>query len=110
MPNTEVLPGTLQLILLKTLSRQESMHGFQILRWIREATEGELLLEEGALYPALHRMERRRWVRAEWRISEKGRRAKYYEITALGRAQLTREEREWLRHVRALEKITLATT
>ena len=110
MASNDVLPGTLQLILLKTLSREESMHGFQILRWIRETTEGELLLEEGALYPALHRMERRRWVRAEWRISEKGRRAKYYEITAQGRAQLAREESEWLRHVRALQKISLAAT
>jgi transcriptional regulator len=110
VPRTEVLPGTLQLILLKTLSRAEAMHGFQILRWIRDTTDGELLVEEGALYPALHRLERRRWVRAEWRISEKGRRAKYYEITAQGRAQLVREESEWLRHVRAWEKIALAAT
>ena len=110
MPTThmDVLPGTLELIVLKTLSRGEAMHGFEMLRWIRATTDDELKLEEGALYPALHRMEKRRLLRAEWNISEKGRRAKYYLITATGRSALVREERLWQRYLAAWQKISLA--
>jgi PadR family transcriptional regulator, regulatory protein PadR len=108
MTRIDVIHGTLELLLLKTLSRGQAMHGFEILNWIHESTDGQLLLEEGALYPALHRMEKRRWIRGEWNISEKGRRAKYYTITATGRAELVREERAWLRYLQAWEKIALA--
>jgi PadR family transcriptional regulator PadR len=108
MIKIDVIPGTLELLLLKTLSRGYAMHGFEILDWIGESTDGQLLLEEGALYPALHRMEKRRWIRGEWNISEKGRRAKYYTITAAGRAELVREERAWLRYLQAWEQIALA--
>lgn len=109
MPITiEVVPGTLELLLLKTLSRGEAMHGFEVLRWIRSTTEGALKVEEGALYPALHRMERRGWLSAEWGVSEKGRRAKYYAITAAGRGALSREEARWERYVRAWEQIAVA--
>jgi len=108
-PSIDVLPGTLELLLLKTLSRG-TMHGFEILRWIRETTDGELLVEEGALYPALHRLEKRGWIAGEWNISEKGRRAKYYTITAAGRAELVREEKRWLRYLAAWEKIALAAS
>ncbi|HEX7049829.1 MAG TPA: PadR family transcriptional regulator [Longimicrobiales bacterium] len=104
----DVLHGTLELLVLKTLSRGEAMHGFQILRWLREATDGALLVEEGALYPALHRMERRGWIAGEWAVSEKGRRAKYYTLTRKGLSELAREEERWTRYVRAWEKISLA--
>lgn len=106
----DVVPGTLEMLLLKTLSPGTRMHGFEILRWIRDATEGALVIEEGALYPALHRMERRGWLEAEWGVSEKGRRAKYYGITAAGRAELGREEAQWARYARAWDRIVMAVS
>lgn len=102
----DVVQGTLELLVLKTLSRGEAMHGFAILRWLRDTTDGALLVEEGALYPALHRMERRGWVEGEWGISEKGRRAKYYVLTAPGRAELAREEARWTGYMEAWRKIS----
>lgn len=104
----DVVQGTLELLLLKTLSRGESMHGFAMLRWLTQVTNGELVIEEGALYPALHRLERRGWVEAEWGVSEKGRRAKYYALTAQGRAELKREEQKWTRYVDAWRRIAAA--
>jgi PadR family transcriptional regulator, regulatory protein PadR len=104
----DVVPGTLELLLLKTLSRGQSMHGFELMRWLRDATDGELLVEEGALYPALHRLERRRWIKGEWAVSEKGRRAKYYSLTGGGRQELRRAEQQWLRYLGAWQKIALA--
>ncbi|HUG40332.1 MAG TPA: PadR family transcriptional regulator [Longimicrobiales bacterium] len=104
----DVVSGTLELLVLKTLSRGEALHGFEILRWLRDTTGGALVIEEGALYPALHRMERRGWLQAEWGVSEKGRRAKYYGITAEGRAGLAREEGRWTRYVRAWDQIARA--
>lgn len=104
----DVVRGTLEMLVLKTLSRGEALHGFEVLRWIRDTTEGALVIEEGALYPALHRMERRGWLKAEWGVSEKGRRAKYYRITAAGRAELAREEARWTRYLRAWEQIAVA--
>jgi transcriptional regulator len=105
----DVVRGTLELLIMKTLSAGTPLHGFGILRWIREATEEALLIEEGALYPALHRMEQRGWIEGEWQISEKGRRAKYYVLTAVGRKQLVREEAEWLRYLQAWERIAAAS-
>jgi transcriptional regulator len=104
----EVVRGTLELLIMKTLSAGAPLHGFGVLRWIRDATDGDLLIEEGALYPALHRMEQRGWIRGEWQISEKGRRAKYYVLTAVGRRQLMRHEDEWLRYLRAWDSIAAA--
>jgi transcriptional regulator len=104
----EVVRGTLELLIMKTLSAGTPLHGFGVLRWIRDATEEALLIEEGALYPALHRMEQRGWIAGEWQISEKGRRAKYYVLTAVGRKQLVRQETEWLRYLRAWERIAAA--
>lgn len=104
----DVVRGTLELLVLKTLSRGEAMHGFAVLEWIGAATEGELQIEEGALYPALHRLEKKGCVKGVWQVSEKGRRAKYYGLTALGRRQLVREEAEWLRYLRAWERIAAA--
>jgi transcriptional regulator len=110
MPNTriDVLPGTLELLLLKTLSRGYAMHGFEVLRWLRDATDGDLHIEEGALYPAFHRLEKRRWIKGDWQISEKGRRARYYSITSAGRNELRREETQWERYVSAWQRIVLA--
>jgi transcriptional regulator len=104
----DVVQGTLELLLLKTLSRGEPLHGFGVLAWLREATEGALLIEEGSLYPALHRLEQRGCIEGEWAISEKGRRARYYRITTSGRAQLRREERQWTRYMWAWQCIAAA--
>ncbi|MEX1184181.1 MAG: PadR family transcriptional regulator [Gemmatimonadota bacterium] len=104
----DVVKGTLELLVMKTLSAGTPLHGFGVLRWIRDATEDALLIEEGALYPALHRMEQRGWIAGEWRISEKGRRAKYYALTPAGRKQLVRQETEWLAYLRAWERISAA--
>jgi PadR family transcriptional regulator, regulatory protein PadR len=108
MPSIDVVPGTLELLILKALSAGEALHGFGVLRWLREATADELRVEEGALYPALHRMEARGWTRGTWRISEKGRRAKYYALTASGRRQLARQEAAWERYVHVWRRIALA--
>jgi transcriptional regulator len=103
-----VLKGTLDLLVLRTLSKGQEMHGFEILEWITEATGGSLVLEEGALYPALHRLEGKGWLRAEWGISEKGRRAKYYHLTPRGRKALAREEKQWERYVSVMSQVTAA--
>ena len=105
----DVVQGTLELLVLKTLSRGEAMHGFEILRWLTHVTKGELVVEEGALYPALHRLERRGWLVAEWGVSEKGRRAKYYTINARGRSELAAEEDRWNRYVNAWQRIVRAS-
>ena len=105
----DVVQGTLELLVLKTLSRGEAMHGFEILRWLTNVTKGELVVEEGALYPALHRLERRGWLVAEWGVSEKGRRAKYYTINARGRSELAAEEDRWNRYVNAWQRIVRAS-
>ncbi len=109
MPNHSVslLQGTLEFLVLKTLS-WGPMHGFAVGRWIRKTTDDALEIEEGALYPALHRMERRGWVESEWGVTENNRRAKYYQITRLGRDQLRREESSWTRYVSAVSKIMTA--
>jgi PadR family transcriptional regulator len=103
----DLLQGTLEFLILKTLS-WGPLHGFAIGRWIRKQTDDALEIEEGALYPALHRMERRGWVEAEWGVTENNRRAKFYQITRLGRDQLRREETSWTRYVAAVSKIMAA--
>ena len=103
----DLLQGTLEFLVLKTLS-WGPMHGFAVGRWIRKQTDDALEIEEGALYPALHRMERRGWIEAEWGITENNRRAKFYQITRLGRDQLRREETSWTRYVSAVSKIMTA--
>ncbi len=100
-----VLQGTLELLILKTLSRGEEMHGFAILDWIRESTRQDLLVEDGALYHALRRMEERAWLESSWGVSEKGRRARYYQLTGAGRAALDEEEARWRRYVEAVARI-----
>jgi PadR family transcriptional regulator len=89
------LQGTIDLLVLKTLSSQGSMHGYAITLHIERISGSSLKLREGSLYPALHRMSQSGWLRAAWGASEKGRRARFYEITAAGRKQLEEEERNW---------------
>lgn len=99
------LPGTLELLVLKTLGAGAEMHGFSILDWILRSTDEELIVEDGALYYALHRMEGRGWLESDWGVSEKGRRARYYRLSAEGKKALSREERQWSRYVEAVSKI-----
>jgi transcriptional regulator len=101
-----VIPGTLELILLKSLAGEEpELHGFGILELVRERSDRRLEVEEAALYPALHRMERRGWLAATWGVSDKGRRAKYYRLTASGRAALAALEENWRAYVAALANV-----
>ena len=102
----QLMQGTLELLALKTLAAGGEMHGFEILEWISRTTQGELIVEDGALYHALHRMEQRGWVASGWGVSEKGRRARYYTLTAAGRKALAREQETWERYVRAVENIS----
>jgi len=96
--NDEVslLQGTLDMLILRTLTRG-SMHGYAITEFIQEKSENMLRVEEGALYPALHRLELRGWLASEWGVSENNRRAKYYRLTAAGRKQLAAESQTWQR-------------
>ena len=96
-----LLQGTLDLLVLKALVFGPR-HGYAVARWVRDATNGALEVEEGALYTALHRIERRGWVRAEWGLSETNRRAKYYTLTARGREQLQRQTSAWARYAEAV--------
>ena len=80
-------------------------HGYGIMRWIRQTSGEELKLEEGALYPALHRMQDRGWIAAEWGVSENNRRAKFYQLTELGGQRLDREAESWNRYVLAVGRI-----
>lgn len=101
----ELIQGTLEFIILETLANGEPRHGFGILTWIHGTTQGALAIEEGALYPALHRMERRGWLASEWGVSENNRRAKYYALTTEGRRQREREEAGWGEYVAAMGRI-----
>lgn len=104
----ELLQGTLEFLILQTLKDGDQKHGFGILRWIRDASEGALEIEEGALYPALHRLERKGWVEAEWGLSAKNRKAKYYRLTSQGGKQVTREEAGWRDYVEVVGRIIAA--
>ena len=100
----DLVQGTLDVLILKTLS-WAPMHGYAIARWIKERTDAVILVEEGALYPALHRLERRGLIDAEWGVSENNRKAKYYQLTARGRQQLRAEMSAWSRYVEAVGKV-----
>ncbi len=102
-----LLQGTLDVLVLKTLS-WGPRHGYAVARWIRETTDDILRIEEGALYPALHRMERRGWIEAEWGLSENNRRAKFYQLTPAGRRQLRAESTSWARYSGAVTKVLAA--
>ncbi|MGE0041353.1 MAG: PadR family transcriptional regulator [Vicinamibacterales bacterium] len=100
----DFLPGTLESLVLKTLSRGP-MHGYAVARWIEDATDQALAVEEGSLYPALYRMEKRGWVEAEWGTSELGRRAKFYRLTRTGRQQLKADTAAWTTFAGAVTRV-----
>ncbi len=105
-PPSPLLPGTLDALILKTLSRGPR-HGYAIARWLEEATEDTLHIEEGSLYPALYRMEKRGWIEADWGVSELNRKAKFYRLTATGQSQLEVETAQWERFTRAVSKVLM---
>jgi len=98
-----LLRGTLDLMILKSLSRGPQ-HGYAVSEWIGSATGGEILIEEGTLYPALHRLEKKGLIEAEWGLSEKNRRAKYYHLTRAGQRQLKRETKAWRQYAEAIAR------
>ena len=102
--NADVLQGTHDMLILKALSL-EAMHGWGISQRIQQISRDVLQINQGSLYPALHRLERHGWIEAEWAISELGRRAKYYQLTVNGRKQLTLETGEWERMATAIGRV-----
>jgi transcriptional regulator len=100
----DVLSGTLDLLVLKTLARGP-MHGYGITLHIQRVSNEVLRVQEGSLYPALHRMEQDGWIRAQWGVSENNRKARYYELTAKGHKQLAREEESWSQLTQAVASV-----
>jgi PadR family transcriptional regulator PadR len=100
----DLLPGTLDLLILRTLQK-EALHGWAVSERIQAISEDVLQINQGSLYPALHRLEHQGWIEAEWAVSELGRRAKYYRLTAAGRKQLAVETREWERMSNAIGRV-----
>ena len=100
----DLLPGTLDLLILRTLQK-DSLHGWAISERIQLISEDVLQINQGSLYPALHRLEHQGWIAAEWKVSELGRRAKYYQLTSSGRKQLTLETREGERMSHAIGRV-----
>ncbi len=100
----DLLQGTLSILILKSLM-SGSNHGFGVARWIEAATRDVLSIEEGSLYPALRSLEDKGWVDAEWGVSDNNRRAKFYTITAAGRAQLRTEAEIWMRYAGAVTRV-----
>jgi PadR family transcriptional regulator PadR len=101
----DIPSGTLYMLILKTLARLGTMHGYGIAQHIQQITEDVLQVEEGTLYPALQRMLVKGWVKAEWRTTENKRRARYYTLTPEGRKQLAAEVREFRRAITAVERV-----
>lgn len=106
--DTAVLPGTLDMLVLKALAAGPR-HGYDVVRFIQRASDNVLRVEEGALYPALHRLEVRGWLKSEWGLSDNNRRAKFYSLSALGRRALARELDEWTRLAGAVTRVMQAT-
>ncbi|MEI9975680.1 MAG: PadR family transcriptional regulator [Ignavibacteriota bacterium] len=104
-PSLDLVRGTLDLLILKTLTWGPPMHGYAIAAAIRQSTDEALLVEEGALYPALYRMEAKGWIEAEWGLSENKRRAKYYRLTPEGRRHFRAEEKNWGAYAEAVTKL-----
>ncbi|QDT24772.1 lineage-specific thermal regulator protein [Gimesia panareensis] len=100
----DLLQGTLDMLILKSLV-DESRHGYGVVKWIQATTRDALTVEEGSLYPALHRMQKRGWIESEWGLSESNRRAKYYQLTTAGRKQLKTEVKEWSHLVEAINLV-----
>lgn len=102
------LYGTLDVLILKALSLQPR-HGYGVARWLEEATDDAVSVEDGSLYPALYRLEKRGWIEANWGMTEIGRKARFYELTATGRRQLKLESRSWADFSACVSRV-LATT
>ena len=101
--STEFLHGTLDVLILRTLA-WGPRHGYAIARWLETSSE-DAIVEDGSLYPALYRLERRGWIEAEWGLSENNRKAKYYQLTTLGRRQLRAKATTWARYSAAVSKV-----
>ena len=109
LADLELLQGTLDLLILKSLT-WGPMHGYAVVRWIGHTTDDDLQIEEGALYTALHRMEKRGFIGAEWGLSDNNRKAKYYQLTPLGRRQLRDKSAVWSRYATAVFKVLQTQT
>jgi transcriptional regulator len=109
MPESNLLPGTLDLLVLKTLSRRGPLHGYGIAQFLAQESRAFLQVGEGSLYPALQRLVVNGWAEAEWRRSDTGRQARYYQLTAAGRKQLRSEEQEFDRMIEAIRLILRPT-
>ena len=107
--DADLLRSTLELLVLKSLT-WGPRHGYGVADWVKQSTGGHLLLEEGTLYPALHRLEAKGWIAPEWGVSENNRRAKYYRLAAPGRAALRVETSTWERYVAAVAQALAQTT
>ena len=105
---TDLMQGTLELLILNTLAR-EAMHGYGIVQRIHEAAQDLLKVEDGSLYPALYRMEERGWIKSEWGVSENNRRAKFYKLTSKGKRKLEAERANWSRISKAITRVLQAT-
>ena len=99
------LQGALDLLILKTLSQLGSMHGYGIVMHLRRVSDELIIVEEGSLYPALHRMEQKGWVRASWAVTDYGRKARWYALTKAGREQLASREKNWEQVVKGVNAI-----
>ncbi len=102
---TDKLQGTLDLLVLRTLLTAGAVHGYAIAERIEETSGDMLRVEEGSLYPALHRMEEAGWVKSEWKVSDNNRRARYYRITPRGRRRVAQVQRDWMAHVDAVVRV-----
>jgi PadR family transcriptional regulator, regulatory protein PadR len=105
MPKADSLQGALDLLVLKLLARRPGLHGYAIMAAVRDSSGDVLRVEEGSLYPALHRMEEAGWVRAEWMTKDSGRRARVYELTKSGHKQLEAEEGRWKAVTSAVNRV-----
>jgi len=108
MADLDLLQGTLDVLVLKTLT-WGPRHGYAVAEWIRQTTEGTLSIEEGALYTSLHRMEKRKWIESEWGLSDNNRKAKYYQLTRAGRTQLAQRASRWTSYAVAVHQVLNAT-
>ena len=100
----DLMQGSLDLLVLKALA-DEARHGYSVMRWLKAASDDDFQVEEGALYPALHRLEARGWVDSDWGLSENRRKARFYHLTPQGRQHLAAETDRWLRYVAAVGKV-----
>lgn len=101
----DLLQGTLDLLILRTLRSGDALHGWAISERIQQLSEDVLRVNQGSLYPALHRLEHQGWIKAEWGVSELGRRARFYRLTATGRKQLHQESDNWARLAAAIGRV-----